>query len=582
MAMGSGLLALAMLLAADGPSCPPDGATTFQVRVLTMDGLDWRTSSYSRLQPVARQGTSTIWTADRSLATALAERARSTSFSGKVVSTDDVTLTRTETINYVAAVDRYADGPINQSSAIAFMPKPERLDERFAVKLCGRKLDQGILTQVALEETHIDVIHGVPQTESLMPSHDQDDPGNDRGRAGHRQRGDGADPRESTQSITCSVQVPEISQAKVSGEWLIPNNGVLLVSLGVKTVADDQGKAVVRERIAVIEACASSMPMPSPGASVGAVSAAPTPYAKLAMPAVPARSLPVPIDPNGDIVEGDLPPLPEALASTDLDRIKPAPYLPSPQAPIIPGADRDTQLARTSYGPVPSAEKMEPDVENDRDESRRAFFEKVLDALGKAGVNIDIDTDGTTPVLRSPKPSCDKCDGDDSFCPAGARPAEVPGGLKFAPEISGQARHLGEVRRWRPGYRARRQPERCPQGSRPDRDHPDPARRQGRPGNQDHRRPGRSREVQDHSQEARALDDPTLKRDPPNLRGGPTHFGESARPLFSFSESGILPESVSTTPSAQEYIRGRWRKSRNGHPSRAKVERRSPSDPEPG
>ena len=55
MAMGSGLVALAML-AAEGQSCSPDETTTFQVRVLTLDGLEWRTSSYYRLQPVARQG----------------------------------------------------------------------------------------------------------------------------------------------------------------------------------------------------------------------------------------------------------------------------------------------------------------------------------------------------------------------------------------------------------------------------------------------------------------------------------------------------------------------------------------------
>ena len=246
MTMGSGLLALA-ILAADGPSCPLEGATTFQVRVLTLEGLDWRTSSYSRLQPVARQGTSTIWTADKALVVSLSERARSSTIFGKIVSTNDASLTRCEAVNYVAAVERCAAGPINQSSAIAVLPKPERLDERFAVKLSGRKLDQEDLDPSRfLEETHVDVIHGVPQTESLLPSSSKTcrtpaEIGRDVLNVVLAQQ-----PRkDALQSITCSVQVPEISQAKVEGEWLIPNNGVLLVSLGVKTVADDQGKAVV-------------------------------------------------------------------------------------------------------------------------------------------------------------------------------------------------------------------------------------------------------------------------------------------------------------------------------------------------
>jgi hypothetical protein len=439
MAMGSGLLALA-ILAADGPSCPPRDATTFQVRVLSLEGLDWRTSSYNRLQPVARQGTSTVWTADKALVVSLSERARSSTVFGKIVSTNDATLTRCEAVNYVAGIDRYADGPINQSSAIAFLPKPERLDERFAVKLSGRKLDQGILTQVALEETHVDVIHSVPQTESLLPSSSNT----------CRTPADlcrdvlnvvlAQQPRESTQSITCSVQVPEISQAKVEGEWLIPNNCVLLVSLGVKTVADDQGKAVVRERVAVIEVNPTAMPAAQLSA-VDDFEPTPLPPARLAMPALPARSIPQSFRPNGDAVEVDLPPLPEALASTELDRIKPAPYQPSPQAPFIPGQVVDPQIARTSYEPLAPVSNDVNGVSENRNEARLALLEKVLFALQRAGLNIDVDIDASSPAANSTKPVCEKCNDDDPFCPVKARSTrgESPDGSpKVAPELSAQ------------------------------------------------------------------------------------------------------------------------------------------------
>ena len=53
-----------------------------------------------------------------------------------------------------------------------------------------------------------------------------------------------------------------MSQCEVAGEWLIPNDGVLIVSMGVHTVADSSGKAVVRERLAVIEA-SESQPKPA-------------------------------------------------------------------------------------------------------------------------------------------------------------------------------------------------------------------------------------------------------------------------------------------------------------------------------
>jgi len=49
------------------------------------------------------------------------------------------------------------------------------------------------------------------------------------------------------------VPVPEVIGTRVEGEWLIPNGKYLLVSLGVYTVADGEGKAVVRDRLIMIE-----------------------------------------------------------------------------------------------------------------------------------------------------------------------------------------------------------------------------------------------------------------------------------------------------------------------------------------
>ncbi len=50
------------------------------------------------------------------------------------------------------------------------------------------------------------------------------------------------------------VQVPEIRTQEVAGEWLIPKDELLLVSFGVYTTADQNGKAVVKERLAMIRA----------------------------------------------------------------------------------------------------------------------------------------------------------------------------------------------------------------------------------------------------------------------------------------------------------------------------------------
>ncbi len=418
MAMGSGLLALA-LLAADGPGCSSEEATTYQVRVITLDGLEWRTTAYSRLTPVTRQGTSAIWTAEKSLATLLADRASSVAFGGKVVAAGETVLSRGNDVSYVAAVERVADGPINQSSAIAFMPRPEKIDERFAIKLAGRRLDQGVLTRLTLDETHVDEMHTVKQTETIKPT---------QARTTRTTTEIGREvtttiisqtSTEGPNSLTALVQIPEVSQTRIDGEWLIPRDGVLLISLGVKTIADANGKAVARERLAIIEANPSVTPVPGNALT----------YPKLSMPPVPLRSYPQAIDANGVI---DLPPLPEAVASTDFDRIRPD--QPSPQAPLVPDADQS--LARTSFDAAPPAPMLPvASAPETAVETSLTRLEKLVDALAKAGYDLDIDCFRPDPKSLKPiKTNCEKCEADSTFCPDSglvALPAEIAGGMKL-------------------------------------------------------------------------------------------------------------------------------------------------------
>ena len=142
---------------------------------------------------------------------------------------------------------------------------------------------------------------------------------------------------------TVSVDVPEIGSQEVAGEWLIPNGECLLVSFGAYTVADKDGKAVVKERLAIVDAEGTSvgvdLPIAGPGVVVPppALSSSPArcrssprpclssstrtlqrkrsqddlPVPKVAMPvpAVPSRSFPQGIHADGK--PADLPELPE-------------------------------------------------------------------------------------------------------------------------------------------------------------------------------------------------------------------------------------------------------------------------------
>ena len=254
MATGSSLLALAMAAAfGTGPAEEP---ISCQVRLLTMDGLGWRSDYYPRLQPVARQGTSAVWTADRALAETMTGQALTATVAPVCTNPGETTFDMKATTCYVAHLERLADGPKNQATTIAFMPETASVEEGFRANISGRKLDQGVLARVAIEEAHIKAMHVVKMSEKYVQAECKTPPKAESAgevldqfcKAVEEKTVGRPDPK-----VNFQVQVPEISHAKVEGEWLIPRDGILLVSLGVDTVADDNGKAVVRERIAVLE-----------------------------------------------------------------------------------------------------------------------------------------------------------------------------------------------------------------------------------------------------------------------------------------------------------------------------------------
>ena len=77
------------------------------------------------------------------------------------------------------------------------------------------------------------------------------------------------------------------------------------------------------------------------------------------------------------------PPVPEGVASAELDRIKPAPNQPSPQAGVVSApagaTNRDEQLARTSFDVEPAPIAPPADFRPVDDQS--SLVTKVLKAL---------------------------------------------------------------------------------------------------------------------------------------------------------------------------------------------------------
>ncbi len=168
-----------------------------------------------------------------------------------------------------------------------------------------------------------------------------------------------ADKVKSSPKRCAQVQIPEIGHAEIAGEWLIPRDEVLVVCFGPHTIADKDGKAVVRERLALITAEELELPTASTSSdilevprSLPRVAISPP---RLAIPAIPSRTLPQGVHVDGTPAE--LPPLPaderEEPSPSDPSQPRPSPQTKKPAqsaAPAAkPSASVDSSSVRTAF-----------------------------------------------------------------------------------------------------------------------------------------------------------------------------------------------------------------------------------------
>jgi hypothetical protein len=369
-----GLLALS-LLGADGPASPrPQQTISYELRVVELDSLDWRAEVYPKIQTVTHQGAATVWTAPREVAEQIVKVVESRP-NGHILSAPKVIaladapahVSTGTSRNVVTEMTRVADGPVNHASTVAWVPKVENNREGISATFAGRKLDQGVLIRFTLDDTRVVSMHEVKLTEVQEPA--QGKPGEKR-----------------WDKMDVHFQVPEVARGEVTGEWLIPNEGVLVVSLGVRTVPEKDGKAGVRERLALLEAKLIDTPQAAQSHAglrplvegfgeldrwvntastpIPAVFSA-IPWPTMPTPAVPSRSLPQSLDAQGMLV--GLPPLPyenHVPPTTMPDSSEPC------ATPQIPGHHR-------VYEPVPEGRSARPAVDNENDldpDSTRATY----------------------------------------------------------------------------------------------------------------------------------------------------------------------------------------------------------------
>jgi hypothetical protein len=391
-ALGWIAFALAGVAAAPHPGHQPE-QITYTVRYVQAEGLGWREAVFTRLKPVTRQGAATVWTVPRDATTQLLEQVtkapagtvlqapKVTAFSGVAASIHSRSSRKLVTL---AAWNGDDQAP----QAVA----AENVRVGWHTTMVGRKLDQGILVQIVLEDTEIRAIHhlniagatesrrSVAQTPTVSES-----PVVIKGAGTFytyqwKAKKTEVNEEKCDESETCcqmdkdqnvhkvSVDVPEIGSQEVAGEWLIPSGEFLLVSFGAYTVADEDGKAVVKERLAIIGAeeapLANAVPPASPTASPvlvsppAAITVAPVPptppIAKmpLPVPVIPSRSFPQGVHADGK--PADLPKLPDDemddSSASESSEPRPSPQTKKPiQSKPKPTTDGGT--AKAEYAP---------------------------------------------------------------------------------------------------------------------------------------------------------------------------------------------------------------------------------------
>ncbi len=230
----------------------------FEIREIRVGSPDWRGKLMPQLQPVARQEGTAVWALAPDALKALLEACQAdvrcnVLQAPKLVAHvgDHARMTNEEAVPYVAAMKRVADGPPNQSTKVAFEPQVEKVHNGVRVEILSSQLKgTALLARVVVEENRLVALHTTKYTEGVKPK-----PGTDPevSRASFLSR---LNPNHGPHAaaVNATFQVPEVDSRRIEGQWLIPSDGALLVSLGPRAVHEKGLRTGYEEHLIAITA----------------------------------------------------------------------------------------------------------------------------------------------------------------------------------------------------------------------------------------------------------------------------------------------------------------------------------------
>jgi len=211
----------------------------FEIREIKVASPDWRGKLLPRLHEIDRQEGTAVWAVDPSAFKELLETIQADPRSN-IVSAPRMTvpvgqsakITNEEAVNYVASLKRHADGAPGQASKISFEPQVGVIHSGMRVNVLSSHLKgQALFARVVIQENRLLKLHTASYSESVLKkveveSHEGKGLLHDR-----LHRNIGLD----RQPFNATIQIPEVETRRAEGEWLIPGEGALVVSMGPRS-----------------------------------------------------------------------------------------------------------------------------------------------------------------------------------------------------------------------------------------------------------------------------------------------------------------------------------------------------------
>lgn len=214
----------------------------FEIRDIRAGSLDWRGKFMLRLHPLARREGVAAWVADQAdlidlLAFLQADPKNSVTLAPRMTARlgDPARMTSAEAVKYVAALKRIADGVPNQATRLSFVPQVDSVDNGVRVNILSSRIagsGPALEARIVIEENRLVALHTTSYGEMVGP---KSDPAV--AQASFLDRLNPVrEPRAA--ALNAAIQVPEVDTRRIEGQWTIPADGALLVSLGPRSGPD--------------------------------------------------------------------------------------------------------------------------------------------------------------------------------------------------------------------------------------------------------------------------------------------------------------------------------------------------------